>query len=361
MGMMSELAYKIVNIVLGVERGQVVSIGGEIHNDGADLLTRSTEALAEIPLIEELAIMIRKKQAFPVIEISTDNLKKRFLNEMPDDIYDLPLDYYTKWVDTIDAFIDIGWRSNPGFFQNLADWKFNKLKASTSDILQSVIHKNKKMLFLGYPTRAVAEYFEADPEVLKAAYFEGLNCDYNKVMAKTDDLTRRFTGLENGIAFTGENHLVFSIDQERLAEMPKWYNNNLIVLPGGQVEIPLLQKGLTGIFRASRVYHENLCFENVEIHIGEGEVYAVQFETDRKGNNKLRHAAINHHCDFRLCVGLNENLRELTGYYLFDEAMLGNVSLKLYDQNGREIIFSNPETRMQTGEQNNILGEVLYV
>jgi hypothetical protein len=361
MALLSELAYKIVNIVMGVEKGQVVSISGEIHNEGADLISRSAEALTEIPLIEELAIMIRKKQAFPVIEISTDNLRKRFVSEMPDDIYDLPLEYYTKWVDSIDMFIDIGWRSNPGFYQSIADWKFNKIKASTSEILQSVLRRNKRMFFLGYPTRAVAEYFEADPEILKAAYFEGLNCDYNKMIAKTDDLLREFASVENGVILTGENRLLFSVDHERLAALPKWYEHNLVVLPGGSIEIPLKQAGLTGIFLAQRVYHENTRFQQVEIHIGEGEVYAVQFENDRRGNNKLRHAAINHNTDFRLCVGLNDSLRQPTGYYLFDQGVLGAISLKMFDSNDREIVFSNLEAKMQTGEQDNIIGQVLYV
>ena len=101
----SEIVFKIINSVLKVKEGDVISISSEIQNAG-----NSPEPLSELPLVEELAVGIRKKKAFPVLEISTENLQKRFFSEMNEEIYALPLNYYLKWIEDIDCFIEVGWK-----------------------------------------------------------------------------------------------------------------------------------------------------------------------------------------------------------------------------------------------------------
>ena len=80
-----ELSYNIINNLLRIQKDDVVSISGEIRN-GAN----ADYALIELPLIEEIAVAIRKKKAFPVLELTTENLKKRFFVEMPDDVFSVP-------------------------------------------------------------------------------------------------------------------------------------------------------------------------------------------------------------------------------------------------------------------------------
>ena len=89
----SELAFNIVNNLLKIHNDNVISIAGEIHNSN-----NSEEPLIELPLIEELAVAIRKRKAFPVLEISTESLKKRFFAEMPEDIFSVPPNYYKNWM-----------------------------------------------------------------------------------------------------------------------------------------------------------------------------------------------------------------------------------------------------------------------
>ncbi len=55
----SELAFNIINNLLKIQKNEVISISGEIHNSHS-----TNEPLIEIPIIEELAVAIRKKKGY---------------------------------------------------------------------------------------------------------------------------------------------------------------------------------------------------------------------------------------------------------------------------------------------------------
>jgi len=56
----SELAFNIINNLLKIQKHDVISISGEIHN-----ANNANEPLIELPLIEELAVAIRKTKSIP--------------------------------------------------------------------------------------------------------------------------------------------------------------------------------------------------------------------------------------------------------------------------------------------------------
>ena len=98
---LAEIAFKIVHNVARLSENEVVSLSGEINNVDND-----ENALCQIPLIEEIALSIKKNKAFPILEISTSNLKKRSLNELPENLFSLPTEFYEKWMRAIDIYID---------------------------------------------------------------------------------------------------------------------------------------------------------------------------------------------------------------------------------------------------------------
>ena len=119
----SELAFNIVNNLLKIQSNDVISISGEIHNGN-----NSNDPLIELPLIEELAVAIRKRKAFPVLEMSTEKLKKRFFAEMPEEVFSVPPNYYKSWINAIDKFIEISWESYSRAFHETSDKQIKQFK-----------------------------------------------------------------------------------------------------------------------------------------------------------------------------------------------------------------------------------------
>ena len=94
-----------------------------------------------LPLIEELAVAIRKRKAFPVLEMSTEKLKKRFFAEMPEDVFSVPPNYYKSWINAIDKFIEISWESYSSDFHETSDKQIKQFKDSTNSIMQHLFQQ----------------------------------------------------------------------------------------------------------------------------------------------------------------------------------------------------------------------------
>ena len=156
----SELAFNIVNNLLKIKSDDVISISGEIHNS-----KNANDPLVELPLIEELSVAIRKRKAFPVLEISTENLKRRFFAEMPDEVFSVPPNYYKSWINSIDKFIEISWESYSSDFRSVSEKQLQQFKDSTKSILQYLFDQKKKLIFLNFPTHELAKYIKSDPSV----------------------------------------------------------------------------------------------------------------------------------------------------------------------------------------------------
>ncbi len=359
------IAFKIANIILGIKKNDVVSISGDIHNSPRDEAIE--DVLAELPLVEELALAVRKKKAFPVIDLSTDNLKRRFLSEMPEDIYELPLSYYTRWVEAIDFFIDIGWRNMPQLYSGIEDKLFGKIKESTQEIWNVINSKGKRVLFLGFPTHSLAEFFDLEYDKLLAMYFKGLDCDYNRIIHISEELKNELIRLGTFKLGTFEN------DQAEVASLDIKLNKNFaesmpshpfmektLVLPGGKLEFELDKEMLTGVLVAECGYYTKHVFHNVRIHFAEGKIYYVEFDAGVKGGNKFRNAIMNRSGNYRLCIGLNEKITETTGYYLYDLVMQGNVSIKMFSFQGEEIILSTRKAKLITENEEHLLRDIIY-
>lgn len=336
MDYIAEIAFKIVTMILKIKPEQVVSLSGEIQNSNLD-----TETLAEIPLIEELALMIRKKKAFPVIELSTEKLRKRFFTEIPEDILTVPMTYYSNWITSIDSFIDIGWRNNPEFYNTIPDHYFNRMRSSINKVWDLILQKKKRLLFLGFPTSAMADYYQLDYAQIKKSYFAGLNCDYYQLKKTASQLTEDFKDSKSLLLTNDQRVLSFDIDNTTIkAFNGEFEDDTTMILPTGKWECRILRDSLHGIFFVERVYYENERFEDIQVVFEHGKMMSVDFVHDNKNNNLFRNAMMRCIDNVLLTIGCNENLTLYSGYHLFDECAQKAVSLKFFDDHLKTIQFT---------------------
>ncbi len=348
----TEVAFKIVSIVLNVQKGNVVSLNGELHN-----ASQLDDALCEIPFIEEIALAIRKRNAFPVIEISTENLKRRFFSEIHDAVFALPNEYYNRWVSAIDCFIDLGWRTNPSIYNHIPDKYFNEMKSSISFIWEQIQKQNKKILFLGYPTKALADYYSIDYETLKNAYFNGINCDYHQLGITGDYITTVLSQDEKyEISFENRN-LLFRFADESKTYVGNYNKENFLILPTGKYERKVKRSTLNGLIMIDTVFYQNKYWKDVQMLFENGVIKSVDFVKLDNSNNILRTALLNSLDEVVLSIGLNEGIGKQTNYYLFDECIRGNISLRFFDKDSQYISLVNTQSMiLKDGEQVNLKG-----
>ena len=331
-----ELANKIVNDLLKIKPGNVVSISGEIHN-----ASKTEEPLLEIPLIEELALEIRKKKAFPVLEISTENLKNRFFAEMPSEIFSIQPVYYQKWIDSIDVFIYVGWKNVFNEFQSTQKTNNEKLKESLKGIWEKIFQQKKELLFLNLPSSELAEFLKTNFDDLMKFYSKSVDCNYNQLQKAKDELKNKLSTFSNYTIHSNNEKL--NIKTKII--LPDLLRNQdytqISILPFGNLEIPLERKKINGTFMAEKAYYKNFIFDNLKINFEKGFVHYISFENEIKENFILQNALMKSKTECFFVLGFNPKVSSYTNYYLYDTCIDENISMKFFDEDSHPIILSN--------------------
>ncbi len=328
----SEIAYKIVNQILGVKPSQVISISAVIQNANPEI-----SPLSLLALIEELAMAIRKKHAFPVIEVSTENLMRRFFNEIPQEVYELPLDYYTRWVGAIDAFIDLGWRSNPDIYARLSAPTWGQLTKSTKKIQAAVTKLEKPYLAIGYPTPSMARYFHAEYENLLDIYNAALNCDYTQLATRGKSIYTKLANLHNYRLYTGE-----ALDLTLIpASLTNYYGDIKAglsnILPCGKIEVTITN--LSGVLRAKRVFYGQAEYQNVDFYFENNKIYKIEL-ADAQVNDYLLIDDLLKQSVRQLVCGYNMHVTDSSSYYLYEEIGEANIHLRCIGRSGETALIA---------------------
>ncbi len=311
----------IISEILRIKKGNVVSISAELYNCeiGSDLTN-------DIPLVEELALLIRKKAAFPILDITTTNLQNRFFKEIPAEIHKLSTSYYSNWVDLIDIFIEVGWQKySDEFSTTFHDSEMNEIG---QNLIEKIFDNNKKMLFLNFPNQQLAEHLNSDFKKLLDFYLDAVNCDYRYLYKQGIILKDRYFSSANYIIEDVTNVLELKINKDQaLVNSGSSSENKLIVMPVGFIEFPLIRKSLNGIISAEKIYYKSHLFKNVKIMFKEGNIRFITFKEEKKENFILQNALMrsNSHCT--LTLGFNPQISSHSNYALYDRAMNENITL----------------------------------
>ncbi|MEA1971873.1 MAG: hypothetical protein U9N34_01045 [Candidatus Cloacimonadota bacterium] len=337
----SKIAFKIVAILLKIKKGDIVSIAGEIHNLG-------TEPLSEIALIEELAIAVRKREGFPVLDISTERLKNRYFREIQ--TKDFQIDYFNNSVDLIDVFVDVGWRSNPEIMNQLSDEEFEQIVEHTEAIWNKIIEFGKKVLFMGFPTKELANYYQLNLKLLQQSFFNGIDCDYSKLVTQTSSFLEKLKKKSKVTINTKANRLICEYEEDKIF----LYNGEFrdlptIILPTGRIAIEVKQ--ISGKFLAEKVYFKTKTFENITIIIENFVISQVDFSVVKTGNNELESYIKSKIKKINIQIGFNKEIQNYTNYLLFDKNILNNVTIQIITEKGMNISLSNKHNKFDIGDE----------
>ena len=336
MPLLTEIVYKITDTVLKVQAGNVVSVSAEIHNS-----TNTANPLSELPFTEELATRIRKLKAFPVLEISTENLQKRFFSEMSDEVFSLPMDYYLRWIQDIDFFIEVGWKlSAPG--TNEEREKYASVRRAADAIINKIVKADKTILFLNFPTKQLAELTGGNYDELLNAYFKMMNCNYFSLQMKAKDLSENTLNTNEVHIISGTEQLNITLRKQSIEVMDGTLGNkNIMSLPAGVVTVEVERHRLSGIFNAGRIYYKNEVFQAVKICFDSGNIRYITFLEDHKNNSILEDALSGSSAFCLMKIGINNALKEYTNFSVYDTCISDNISLCFFDEYSNEIIISD--------------------
>jgi leucyl aminopeptidase (aminopeptidase T) len=146
----------------------------------------------DAPVLEALAVQVRKQGAHPLIVADSDRLRRRLFDEVPARFDSQELKFLRNLAECEDAVITVSSHDNTA----LAGVRTERLMAAAKAqeaIFPLLLKRNVRLVELGnglYPTPSRAKEYGLSEEELANIFWNGLNVDYAWMQATGEELQR---------------------------------------------------------------------------------------------------------------------------------------------------------------------------
>ena len=185
------IAERLVKQCAGIQEGEIVLIHGTTK---------------DIELIEDIAIHVRKRGAFPLPSITTEDLKRRMYDEVPAKYDAQTPELSLKLAGIIDAAITITPEENPALLANVPPERIAAHSKAFEPVYKAMQSRNVRRVNLGnglYPTAALASRFGIAQDKLAAIFWKGVNTDHREIQAAAETI-RTYLAAGNTIRITSD-------------------------------------------------------------------------------------------------------------------------------------------------------------
>ncbi len=322
------IAEKIVKDCLKIKENDSVLIVSGLHN---------------IDFAEEIAINCYKIGATPLISATSDNYSKRVYSEIPEKHLEKVHKHLLGLFNELDVRIAIEPFEDPFLLKEVRESKIGAKRKASEPIWNKIVERGIKWLYLGYPTRRMAEAYGMPYEDLKKMYVKMLDINYSW-LEKTCEKVKNYLIGKKKVRITHSNgtNLVFSIENRRInvddgsiSEENLREGDTGLNLPSGEVFVAPLEDSAEGkiIFNCPN-YYQGKEIKNLELTFENGRIIKVSAE---KGKEVFEQALANAHGDKEFIaewgIGLNPFAKPI-GYTLTDEKIIKSIHIAIGENRG---------------------------
>jgi len=341
---LSKPVAKITDAVLRITENEIVAIEAELSEN----IEGSNDNL--LNLIEEFAFQIRKRKAIPVMEITTERLSGRIIQELTPDKLETPLKYFNKRFELFDAFINIGVTVNPYAEKSLPRRIYNELKDNSEKVFEIARNSQKKFLLVDFPKSGIKEFFNVNYDELQKQIIEAIDCNYSEICDEAQNIQNNILTKNPIKLYTGESNLkITRFEHAYRVYSADFSKENIVSIPTGKIEFPLVSAKTEGEFLAERVYFENNCLENISLSFEEGRVKRITCDNKTNSFYKLQNMLMSLHDESTLIIGLNGKIPQYTSYPSLDECKKEHVGIRLSTDRKQKILLISGKCKV-TGE-----------
>lgn len=319
------VADTVVNTCARVRPGEVILLGGGVH---------------AFPLIQALALAIRRAGAFPEMNITSQELLYRTVAETPlEHLAQVPK-HRLRWLEDVDAVIATDSLLDPDFAPALSRERQAALAAGWDPWQAALAQGAVRSLYVPYPTPLLAGRYGLTCADLQQRVVASLQADYEAMAAAGRDLMAFLEGTR-AVSIGGPDgtdlrlawqRAYFHLEDGILSEARLEAGFPLAELPAGMLVMGLEGLTVDGLWVVPRATWGNQTLEHVSFRFEGGRLVAADAQAGgallkqilsggRKGSLQVR----------RIVFGLNPHLPEPVGYPLLDQRVARSVSLVLGD------------------------------
>lgn len=319
------MADKIVGVCARIRPGEVVQLGGGMHN---------------FDLVAALAAAVRRTGAFPELNVTSDELQMEMMTTVPVEHLRTVPSHRLRWLEDVDAMIVTDSVADPSLAQDVPDERRRAAHAAAEAVERRIFERGIRWVYIGYPTPAMAKDLPVAYEDLWNMFWRAVDVDYEQLAA---DAAAVAAVLEDAVEvrITSDNGTDVSlqlgrrpvlIDDGVISESDIEHGDAAVNLPAGKVFVAPVETSINGravfdfAFRGGRVIRD------LELDIMDGRVSLLGAgRGSRDFERTLAFARGDKDRIGEFAIGLNPGVDRFTGYALADEKRRGTVHLALGD------------------------------
>lgn len=326
-----------------VEKGQCIYIKGGVYCQD---------------LLEEVALNVLRKGAYPHISATTDNYSSTIYSDdkiTPETLESTPL-HTLKMIENIDTYIVIEPYEDPSIQNNFPRDKLlasSKASAPIKDILygsKPEYEPGKCWLYAGWPSKKAADYYNIDYNLYEQFIIDGMSVPAEELMKISKNLGKYFENAKN-VHMKDElgTDCWVSIENRRINYDAGMLTDEMIAvgdlggnLPAGEIFIaPNETLGEGRLFCPLTIARQtNKILKNVELYFKDGKLQIDKVTSDNDLEDLISSFEDCEEIDktknlpeirtynvAELGVGCNPKITQAIGYILTDEKIKGSVHI----------------------------------
>lgn len=319
------VAEKIVHSCARVQPGEVVQLGGGIHN---------------FDLLAALAVAVRRMGAFPELNVTSDELQWEMMTTVPVEHLRTVPPHRLRWLEDVDVMIVTDALADPSRAADVPEDRRRAAHAAAQVVERRIFEQGMRWVYVGYPTPASLKGLAVPFDQVWDMFWRAVDVDYDQLAAEAaavaamiDDADEiRITtakGTDISIQLGGRPVLV---DDGIISDADVEHGDAAVTLPAGKVFVAPLESTARGRLVVDFAFHGDRALYDLELTVDEGRVELVGARQGADDFGRvLEYARGNKDRIGELGIGLNPGVDRWTGLALADEKRRGTVYLGLGD------------------------------
>jgi len=305
---LEKVAADLVNQCAGISEGDIVMVSGGVKN---------------LELLENIAVEVRKKGAFPMLTIGSDRMTRKMFTEVPVKYDSQKPELGMHMVKIFDAQISVSSNETPGLLADIPPERF-KTRNEASRPVQEYLEKNPiKSVALGngmYPTKATADEFGLTVDQLSDLFWSGINVDYKKLAADGKKLSALLeAGKELEVSNSNGTSLKVSLANHKPfcsdgviddADLKRGSAGYAVYLPAGEVYVAPAKASANGKLVVENFTWQGKAVEGLVVEFKDGKMVSMDAKSDISAIKKYLEAQGKGVDEFSVVdFGINPNVK----------------------------------------------------
>lgn len=319
------IADKIVTQCLAIAPGEVVQLGGGVHN---------------FDFVGALAAAVRRVGAYPELNITSDDMQLEMLLTVPEKYLRTVPPHRLRWLEEVDALIVTDAIADPRRADAVPQARRAAAHAAAEAVERRLFELGPRWLYVGYPTPNNASDLPVPVEELQPLFWEAVDVDYEALAAEGAALA---AALEKGgrvrVTTARGTDLSFDIGQRPVlvddgvvkpADAEE--GDGAVHLPAGRVLVAPVETSAAGRIVVDWAWQGGHFFAGLVLDVEKGRLRPNAAGKGAEPFQRLQDDAQGDKDRLGVfAIGLNPAVTRFTGYPALDEKRRGAVHMTLGD------------------------------